>query len=68
MVKLSEIHNAIGNYLYMYGDKDVTSIATWNGTAPVQYTFNLHDIYEEKIGHNPYSGSDKIDIPRDRRR
>lgn len=68
MPKLSEIHNAIGNYLYMHGDKDVTSIATWNGSSPIEYTLNLHDIYEGKIGGNPYSGSDRIDIPKDRRR
>jgi hypothetical protein len=49
MPKLSEIHNAIGNYLYMHGDKDVTSIATWNGTSPIKYTLNLHDIYEGKV-------------------
>lgn len=68
MAKLSEIHKAIGNYLFMHGDKDVTSIATWSGSSPIEYTFNLHDIYKGEIGGNPYSGSDSIDIPKDRRR
>ena len=62
MAKLSEIHNAIGNYLYIHGDKEVTSIATWCGTAPQEYTFNLCDIHKVSIGTNPFTGKDKIDI------
>lgn len=62
MAKLSDIHNAIGNYLYMHGDKEVTSIATWSATAPQEYTFNLHDIHKGSISTNHYTGEDRIDI------
>ena len=65
MAKLSDLHNAIGNYLYMHGDKDATSIATGGGYSnPIQYTLRLHDIHEGRIGTNPYTGEDKIDIPK----
>lgn len=62
MAKLSAIHNAIGNYLCLHGDKEVTSIATWCASAPQKYTFNLHDIHQGSSGTNPYTGKDKIDI------
>lgn len=65
MAKLSEIYHLIASYLELYGDKDVTSIATWGGSGSQnQYTFHLHDIYEGSIGSNPYSGKDHIDIPK----
>ena len=64
MAKLSEVHRLIGNYLELHGDKDITSIASWCGTAPQEYTFNLHDIHKGNIGTNPYTGKDKIDILR----
>lgn len=63
MAKLSEMHRLIGNYLELYGDKDVTSIATRNG-SPNEYTLNLHDVYEGNIGANPYTGGDHLYIPR----
>ena len=57
MAKLSEIYHLIASYLELYGDKDVTSIATWGGSGSQnQYTFHLHDIYEGSIGSNPYRG------------
>lgn len=62
MAKLSEIHNAIGNYLYIHGDKEVTSIATWCSSAPYEYTFNLCDIHEGHIGTDPCIGKDHLDI------
>lgn len=64
MAKLSILYEKIGEYLEMHGDKDVTSISTWCGSAPIEYTLNLHDVYEGRVGGNPYAGEDKIDIPR----
>lgn len=63
MAKLSEMYRLIGNYLELHGDKDITSIATWTG-SPNEYTLNLHDVYEGKIGANPYTGGDHLNIPR----
>lgn len=63
MAKLSEMHRLIGNYLELHGDKDVTSIAAWNG-SPNEYTLNLHDIHNGSIGTNPYTGKDELNIPR----
>ena len=49
----------------MYGDKEVTSIGTAGGrNRKIEYIFHLHDIHEGDIGSNPYTGSDKIDIPK----
>jgi hypothetical protein len=65
MAKLSEIYKAIGDYMKMYGDKEVTSIGTAGGrNRKIEYIFHLYDIHEGDIGSNPYTGSDKIDIPK----
>ncbi len=65
MAKLSEIYKAIGDYMKMYGDKEVTSIGTAGGrNRKIEYIFHLHDIHEGDIGSNTYTGSDKIDIPK----
>lgn len=65
MAKLSEIYKAIGDYMKMYGDKEVTSIGTAGGSnRKIEYIFHLYDIHEGDIGSNPYTGSDKIDIPK----
>lgn len=55
MAKLSEIYKAIGEYLVAHGDREVTSVATWCGSVPEEFTFNLK-------GHN----GEKIDILRRR--
>ena len=44
MVKLSEIHRLIGNYIELHGDKDVTNIGSSHGTE-YEYIFILHDIH-----------------------
>lgn len=62
MVKLSEIYGLIGNYLELYGDKDVTSIATCHGSE-YEYVFHLHDIYNGS-GWNPYTGAGELNIPK----
>ena len=62
MSKLSDIHKAIGAYLEIKGDKEVTSIATWSNHPEYQYTLNLHDIHNGSVGTNPYKGEDKINI------
>lgn len=49
MAKLSEIHKTIGEYLAVHGDREVTSIATWCGSAPEEYTFNLKGHSGEKL-------------------
>lgn len=64
MAKLSDIYDAIGAYLKVKGDKDVTSIATWCGNKEYEYTFNLHDIHNGSAGTNPYKGEDEINIPK----
>lgn len=64
MAKLSVLYGLIGNYLELHGDKDVISIATWNGTTSNEYTLNLHDVHEGGIGENPYTGTDHLDIPK----
>lgn len=61
MAKLSEIYRLIGNYIELYGDKDVTSIGSSNGLE-YEYIFNLYDIYNGSIGLNPYTGADKLYI------
>ncbi len=63
MAKLSEIYRLIENYIELHGDKDVTSVASHCGSE-YEYTFNLHDIYNGNIGWNPYTGADKLHIPR----
>lgn len=60
MVKLSEIHRLIGNYIELHGDKDITSIGSSNGTE-YEYIFILHDIHNGD-GWNPYTGADKLYI------
>lgn len=50
VVKLSELHQIIGNYLYMYGDADITSIATHTNGDPnnhLKYSFHLAPIDRE---------------------
>lgn len=43
VVKLSELHQIIGNYLYMYGDANITSIATHtNGDPKNHLKYSLH--------------------------
>lgn len=64
MAKLSEIHKAIGDYMKVHGDKEVTSIGTVNGEGPIEYTFHLHDIHDGDIGSNPYTGGDEVYIPK----
>ena len=45
IVKLSDIHKTIGNYLYQFGDADVQSIATHcNHPDKLQFTLNLADL------------------------
>ncbi len=63
MAKLSEIYRLIGNYIELHGDKDVTSISTYCGSE-YEYSFNLHDVYNDDIGWNPYTGADRLHIPR----
>ena len=65
MAKLSEIYKAIGDYLKMHGDKEVTSIGTAGGcNREIEYIFHLYDIHEGDIGSNPYSGGDELYIPK----
>jgi hypothetical protein len=64
MARLSDLYNAIGNYLYTHEDKEITSVETWCGSAPIKYTLHLHDIHEGSIGTNPYTGEDYINVPR----
>ena len=43
VVKLSELHQIIGNYLYMYGDANIASIATHtNGDPENHLKYSLH--------------------------
>lgn len=43
VVKLSELHQIIGNYLYMYGDANIVSIATHtNGDHKNHLKYSLH--------------------------
>ena len=65
MVKLSEFHRLIGNYLELHGDKDVTSIGTYCGSE-YAYSIHLHDLYEGSIGSNPYTGRDTLNNPKQR--
>lgn len=67
MATLSELHRLAGNYLELHGDKEITSIGTWNTVSDLEYTLNLHDIFDGPTGHNPYSGADKLNIPRERK-
>lgn len=64
MARLSEMYRLVKNYLELHGDKDITSIATWNGNTDVEYTLNLHDVFEGPIGENPYRGRDELNIPK----
>lgn len=63
MVKLSVMHRLIGNYLELHGDKDVTSVGTYCGSE-YAYSIRLHDLHEGSIGSNPYTGADRLDIPK----
>lgn len=50
ITKLSELHQIIGNYLYMYGDADIASIATHTNGDPnnhLKYTLHLAPIDRE---------------------
>ena len=47
IVKLSELHQIIGNYLYMHGDANIASIATCTNSDynnHIKYKFNLTPI------------------------
>lgn len=66
MAKLSEIYKAIYDYIETNGDKEVISIATWCGSAPEEYTFNLHDI--SQTGTACCTGEYKLDILKERSR
>ena len=63
MARLSYMKNMIDIYLTLHGDKEVTSVSTHQGVGnDIEYTLNLHDIYEGAAGTNPYSGSDTITL------
>lgn len=63
MAKLSYMRDMINMYLAEYGNKEVTSISTHQGVGNnIEYTLNLHDIYEGAAGTNPYSGRDMITL------
>lgn len=63
MAKLSYMREMIDIYLAAYGDKEVTSISSHSGVGNnIEYTLNLHDIYEGAAGTNPYSGGDTITL------
>jgi len=50
VVKLSELHQIIGNYLYMHGDANITSIATHTNGHPknqLKYSLRLAPIDRE---------------------
>lgn len=64
MAKLSEIGKLINMYIELFGDKEVASIATHNGSSKLEYTLHLYDIYDGPIGTNPYTGKDRLNIPR----
>lgn len=63
MTTLQQMYNAIGAYLAVQGNKEVTSISTCQGSED-DYILNVHDIYDGLIGANPYSGRDKISLPK----
>lgn len=65
MVTLKQMHEMIGAYLKVKGDKEVTSIATYNGSSDVDYEIYLADIYNGPIGFNPFSGRDSIKLMKD---
>ena len=63
MARLSYMKNMIDIYLTLHGDKEVTSVSTHQGVGnDIEYTLNLHDIYEGAAGTNPYSGGDTITL------
>lgn len=63
MTRLSYMKNMIDIYLTLHGDKEVTSVSTHQGVGnDIEYTLNLHDIYEGAAGTNPYSGGDTITL------
>lgn len=64
MAKLSEMSRLMNMYIELYGDKEVDSIATHNGSSKFEYTLHLYDIYDGPIGTNPYTGKDRLNIPR----
>lgn len=52
IVRLSELHQIIGNYLYMHGDADITSIATHTNGDPnnhLKYSLHLAPIDREML-------------------
>lgn len=64
MAKLSEMQKRIEAYLLLHGDKEVTSIATHSGSGEIDFTLRLHDIHNGSSTTNPYTGQDKIYIPK----
>lgn len=63
MVKLSEVHRLIGNYLELHGDKDVIGVGTYCGSG-YAYSIHLSDLYAGRIGNNPFTGRDVLNIPK----
>lgn len=64
MAKLSEMSKLMNMYIELHGDKEISSIATHNGSSKLEYTLHLYDIYDGPIGTNPYTGKDRLNIPR----
>lgn len=63
MARLSYMRDMIDTYLTLHGDKEVTSVSIHQGMGnDIEYTLNLHDIYEGPAGTNPYRGSDTITL------
>lgn len=63
MARLSYMRDMIDMYLTLHGDKEVTSVSIHQGIGnDIEYTLNLHDIYEGPAGTNPYRGSDTITL------
>ena len=68
VVKLSELHQIIGNYLYMYGDANITSIATHTNGDPknhLKYSLRLAPIVRELelIEEETLLGFDYHEVP-----
>ena len=43
MAKLNELYRLVGNYLELYGDKEITSIGTHIQPSSNRILLNLHD-------------------------
>ena len=62
MVKLSQMMEAITSYIKLHGDKEIISIATYNGSSEYEYELHLCDIYDGPVGSNPFTGRDSIKL------